>query len=69
MSNAVDAPKFIVRFTDCEEMHAEAKAAAKAGHIALNSFILQAIEEKLKRKARLEYLLTMTEKAVKKPLT
>src|SRR3546814_14658002 len=42
-------PIFLVRYTGCGEMHEQAKAAAKAAHIPLNSFILQAIDEKLNR--------------------
>lgn len=63
--NSRTATKFVLRFDD-DSMHAEAKAAAKADHIALNSFILQAVEEKLRRKVRLDRLLSMLEKSVKK---
>lgn len=53
-----DATKFIVRFEqENDPMHAAAKAAAKAAHIPLNSFILQAIDEKLNRGAKLDKLL------------
>lgn len=48
-STSATDPKFLVRYTGCGEMHEQAKEAAKAAHIPLNSFILQAIDEKLNR--------------------
>lgn len=56
--------KFVVRFTDCSEMHEQAKTAAKSSHISLNSFILQAIDEKLNRGAAMDRLLGMAETCI-----
>lgn len=53
--------KFVVRFTNCSEMHEKAKDAAKDGHMSLNSFILQAIDEKLGRGAAMDQLLKLTD--------
>lgn len=57
--------KFVVRFTDCSEMHEQAKTAAKSSHISLNSFILQAIDEKLKRGAAMDRAIEAAEKMLK----
>lgn len=60
-STSATDPKFLVRYTGCGEMHEQAKAAAKAAHIPLNSFILQAIDEKLNRGKVMDRLLDMAE--------
>ena len=57
--------KFVVRFTDCSEMHEQAKAVAKAGHMSLNSFILQAIDEKLGRGAAMGRAIEAAEKMLR----
>lgn len=64
MSTSATDTKFVVRFTDCSEMHEQAKAVAKAQHIALNSYILQAIEEKLTRGAAMDRAIAAAEKAI-----
>lgn len=48
--------KFIVRMPD--ELHAQAKQAAGESFTSLNSFVLQAISEKLKRSDWLDYAVT-----------
>lgn len=60
-STSATDTKFIVRFTNCSEMHEKAKEAAKDGHMSLNSFILQAIDEKLGRGAAMDQLLKLVD--------
>lgn len=60
-TSATDA-KFVVRFTDCSEMHEQAKAVARGAHISLNSFVLQAIDEKLNRGAAMDRAIKAAEK-------
>ena len=52
------APKFVVRLASPEQRDKMA-VAAKDQHIAVNSFICQAIDEKLARGEVLEFVLDM----------
>lgn len=60
------ATKFVVRFDD-DVMHAEAKARAKSEHIALNSLILRAIENELKRGQAMDRVIEMAAQAMANP--
>lgn len=55
------APKFVVRF-DKEDTRSMVDKAAEEQHISMNSFILQAIDEKLARGARIDRLLDVVER-------
>lgn len=54
------APKFVVRFDD-DQTRAKVDVAATEQHISMNAFILQAIDEKLARGARIDRLLDVVE--------
>ena len=56
----VDRDKYIVRF-DKEGAREQVTIAAEAQHISMNAFILQAIDEKLARGARIDRLLDVVE--------
>lgn len=56
----VDRDKYIVRF-DKEGVREQVTIAAEAQHISMNAFILQAIDEKLARGARIDRLLDVVE--------
>lgn len=57
---AVDREKYIVRF-DKEGVRESITLAAAEQHISMNAFILQAIDEKLARGARIDRLLDVVE--------
>lgn len=57
---SVDRDKFVVRF-DKEGVRESVTVAAEAQHISMNAFILQAIDEKLARGARIDRLLDVVE--------
>lgn len=54
------APKFVVRFDD-DQTRSKIDAKATESHISMNAFILQAIDEKLARGARIDRLLDVVE--------
>lgn len=54
------APKFVVRFDD-DQPRVDVEKAAKEQHISMNAFILQAIDEKLARGARIDRLLDLAD--------
>lgn len=56
----VDRDKYIVRF-DKEGVREQVTIAAESQHISMNAFILQAIDEKLARGARIDRLLDVVE--------
>lgn len=59
MANASStAPKFVIRYASPEQRD-KVQAAAEEKHIAINSFICQAIDEKLTRGEALDFLLGM----------
>ncbi len=61
-----DAQKFIVRFYEANDpLHLAAKKAAEDNHISLNSFILQAIEEKLGRGKAMDRVIKAAERMIK----
>lgn len=60
------APKFVVRYTSPEQRDAVA-AAAEEKHIAINSFICQAIDEKLGRGAALDLVIEMAHQRLVTP--
>lgn len=53
-----NAPKFMIRYSSTRQRDA-VHAAAEAGHIAINSFVLQAIDEKLGRGRALDHLISL----------
>lgn len=55
------APKFVVRF-DNDTTRQLVSDRADLEHISMNSFVLQAIDEKLERGARIDRLLDAAEK-------
>lgn len=57
-NNSRTAAKFVVRF-DEETTRETAADEARKQHISLNSFVLQAIDEKLARGKRLDKLLDL----------
>lgn len=57
---SVDRDKFVVRF-DKEGVRESVTIAAEKQHISMNAFILQAIDEKLARGARIDRLLDVVE--------
>lgn len=65
MGNSRDADKFVVRLPD--GMRACVDDAAGAMHTSMNTFVVQAIEEKLARGVRQELLLDALEKAANGP--
>lgn len=58
---SVDREKFVVRF-DKEGIRSQVEAASADQHISMNAFILQAIDEKLSRGARIDRLLDVVER-------
>lgn len=54
------APKFVVRFDD-DQTRSEVEKKSGEQHISMNAFILQAIDEKLARGARIDRLLDVVE--------
>lgn len=57
---ALSRDKFVVRF-DSETTRQSVADAAKAKHMSMNAFLLQAIDEKLSRGVRLDRLLDVVE--------
>lgn len=55
MGNSRDADKFVVRMPD--GVRNRVTDAANADHVSMNTFVVQAIEEKLARATRQELLL------------
>ena len=62
MGNSRDADKFVVRLPD--GMRADIETAAGAMHTSMNTFFVQAVEEKLARGARQELLLDALQQAI-----
>lgn len=56
------ADKFIVRLP--EGMRDQLAQASTASHYSMNTFFLQALEEKLARGARIDRLLDLAEKTI-----
>lgn len=67
MGDSRTADKFVVRLPD--GVRAQIEAVAAAQHIAMNTFMVQAAEEKLARGARQELLLDALEQAVTRATT
>ncbi|KJU81024.1 hypothetical protein N619_01295 [Ectopseudomonas oleovorans] len=65
MGNSRTADKFVVRMPD--GVRARVDAAADLDHTSMNTFVVQAIEEKLARAKRQELLLDALEKAANGP--
>lgn len=61
MGNSRTADKFVVRLPD--GVRAEAEAAAEGMHASMNTFFVQAVEEKLARGVRQELLLDALQQA------
>lgn len=57
--------KYLMRF-DGEGVRASVQAAAAAEHMPMNTWLNLAIDEKLARGKRLDYLMDLAEKALKK---
>lgn len=55
---SVDREKFVVRFDDNQTRN-RIQQVATADHTSMNTFILQAIDEKLARGARIDKLLDL----------
>lgn len=62
---SVDRDKFVVRFDD-HDTRVKIHAAAAEDHTSMNTFILQAIDEKLSRGARIDRLLDLAAIALDK---
>jgi predicted HicB family RNase H-like nuclease len=60
------APKFVVRYASPEQRDAVA-AAAEDKHIAINSFICQAIDEKLARGAAMDLVIEIAHQRMVEP--
>ena len=65
MGNSRTADKFVVRLPD--GVRARVDAAAQLDHTSMNTFVVQAIEEKLARAKRQELLLGALEQAANGP--
>lgn len=65
MGNSRTADKFVVRMPD--GVRSRVEAAADLDHTSMNTFVVQAIEEKLARAKRQELLLDALEKAANGP--
>lgn len=61
----VDRDKFVVRFDDTQS-RSEIQMAAARDHISMNSWMLQAVDEKLARGIRIDRLLDAAENALTK---
>lgn len=61
----VDRDKFVVRF-DNHDTRVNVQVAAAADHTSMNTFILQAIDEKLARGIRIDRLLDAAENSLTK---
>jgi len=61
------APKFVIRYASPEQRD-KVSAAAEEKHIAINSFILQAIDEKLARGAALDLVIEMAHQRLVQPV-
>lgn len=60
------SPKFVVRFDDGQDQtRLDIEKEAGRLHISMNAFVLQAIDEKLARGARIDRLLDIVELAIK----
>ncbi|WP_447593610.1 Arc family DNA-binding protein [Aquipseudomonas campi] len=64
MGNSRTADKFVVRMPD--GVRSRVEAAAGLDHTSMNTFVVQAIEEKLARAKRQELLLDALEQAVER---
>lgn len=62
MANSRTADKFTVRMPD--GMRTRVETAAEADHTSMNTFMVQAVEEKLARAARQELLLDALQQAL-----
>lgn len=62
MANSRTADKFVVRLPD--GMRSQVEGQADDQHISMNTFVIQAIKEKLARGIRQELLLDALEQAV-----
>lgn len=60
------APKFVVRFAS-QEQRDQVHEAAEEKHIAINSFICQAIDEKLARGKALDLVIEMAHQRLVSP--
>lgn len=56
-----DAPKFMLRFAS-EDMRQAIEDAAAEHHISMNTFLLQAVDEKLHRGRRIDKVLDIVER-------
>jgi predicted HicB family RNase H-like nuclease len=61
-----NAPKFVVRYASADQRD-QVMTAAFEKHIAINSFILQAIDEKLARGAALDLVVEMAHQRLTQP--
>lgn len=62
---SVDRDKFVIRFDD-HQSRSDIQIAAAREHISMNSWLLQAVDEKLARGARIDNLLNLAETALDK---
>lgn len=62
---SVDRDKFVIRFDD-HQSRSDIQIAAAHAHISMNSWLLQAVDEKLARGARIDHLLDLAETALTK---
>lgn len=62
---SVDKDKYMLRF-DTKEMRSATHEAASKEHMTMNTWVQLAIQEKLDRGARMDYLLDLAEKALDK---
>ncbi len=65
-SASITAPKFVVRYASTEQRD-QVSAAAKDKHIAINSFICQAIDEKLARGEALDLVISLAAERLAAP--
>jgi len=62
---SIERDKYMIRFDD-KEMRQKAQEAAAKEHSTMNTWVQVAIQEKLDRGARIDYVLDLAEKAMTK---
>jgi hypothetical protein len=65
MTQSIHRDKYLIRF-DGPTLRAEIHAAATQDHVTMNTWLNLAIDEKLGRGKRLDYVLDLADKALKK---
>lgn len=64
-TQSIERDKYLIRF-DGKDMRADIHEAATKEHVTMNTWLNLAIDEKLGRGQRIDYVLDLAEKAMKK---